>query len=286
MHKRINLGPILIAPGFIFIFMFLIFPIFFALGLSLFKTNYLQIQGFNGLKNFISVLSRKEAVNSIGRGLFMSTASAFITMFSGFWLAYWVDSRSGLYALSLQLIGLVPWVISMVVGTLLWRWIFAGDLGLLNHVLRSFGLNTVDVLCASTSAMASLIFVVSWRTVGYSMVMLLAGMKTVPIELIEASMVDGAGTGRRIAYVILPLIKTPLLVSGITVLMSNINNVTVPMVLTGGGPVNSTNVVALELYRMGFVNNLYGPASALATILIIINIIMIAAYLRIVKWQL
>lgn len=286
MRKRINLGPILIAPGFVFIFMFLIFPIFFALGLSMYKTSFLQIQGFNGLKNFISVLSRQETVNSIGRGLFMSISSAFVTMFIGFWLAYWVDARSGLYALSLQLIGLVPWVISMVVGALLWKWIFAGDLGLLNHFLRSFGLPTVNALGSKVSSMASLIFVVSWRTIGYSMVMLLAGMKTVPKELIEASMVDGAGTGRRIAHVILPLIKTPLLVSGITVLMSNVNNVTVPMVLTGGGPVNSTNVVALELYRMGFVNNMYGGASALATILIIINVIMIAGYLRVVKWKL
>ena len=285
MRKRVNLGPILIAPGFIFIFMFLIFPIFFALGLSLFKTNYLQIQEFTGFANFVRVLGRQVTVNSIGLGIFMSVVSAAITMFIGFWLAYWVDSRSGMYAMTLQLIGLVPWVMSMVVGALLWKWIFAGDLGLLNFVLRGMGLPTINALGTRVSAMASLIFVVSWRTIGYSMVMLLAGMKTVPQELIEASMVDGAGMIRRIVHVILPLIKTPLLVSGITVLMSNVNNVTVPMVLTGGGPVNSTNVVALELYRMGFVNSQYGMASALATIVIIINVFLIAGYLKVVKWQ-
>lgn len=285
MRKRVNLGPILIAPGFIFIFMFLIFPIFFALGLSLFKTNYLQIQGFAGFENFFKVLNREVTVNSIWLGLFMSLVSAGLTMFIGFWLAYWVDSRSGIYALALQLIGLIPWVMSMVVGSLLWKWIFAGDLGLLNYLFRSLGLPTVNALGSKTSAMISLIFVVSWRTVGYSMVMLLAGMKTVPKELIEASMVDGAGVTRRIIHVILPLIKTPLLVSGITVLMSNVNNVTVPMILTGGGPVNATNVVALELYRMGFVNSQYGMASALATIVIIINVFLIAGYLRVVKWR-
>ena len=117
------------------------------------------------------------------------------------------------------------------------------------------------------------------------MVMLLAGMKTVPKELEEAAMVDGASLLQRIVHIVLPLIKTPLLVSGITVLMSNVNNVTVPMVLTGGGPVNSTNVVALALYRMGFVNNQYGMASALATIVIIINVVLIAGYIRVVKWK-
>lgn len=285
MRKKFNLGPLLIAPGFIFIFMFLIFPIFFALGLSFFKTNYLQIQGFAGFSNFITVLTRQETMLSIWRGLVMSIVAAAFTMLIGFCLAYWVDSRSGVFAMSLQLVGLIPWVMSMVVGALLWKWMFAGDLGLLSHITRFFGLPAIDPLRKKMSAMGSLIFVVSWRTVGYSMVMLLAGLKTVPKELLEAAEVDGAGMVLRIRHIILPLIKTPLLVSGITILMSNINNVTVPMVLTGGGPVNATNVVALELYRMGFVNNMYGPASALATIVILINIILIAGYLKVVKWQ-
>jgi ABC-type sugar transport system permease subunit len=284
VRKRINLGPILIAPGFIFIFMFLIFPIFFALGMSFFKTNFLEFVGFAGFENFIRILTHTETMNSIGRGIMMSLAAA-ITMFIGFWVAYWVDSRSGFFAVLLQLIGLVPWVLSMVVGALLWKWIFAGDLGLLNTLFRALGLPTVNPLGSRISAMISLIFVVSWRTIGYSMVMLLAGMKTVPRELEEAAMVDGASMFQRIIHITLPLIKTPLLVSGITVLMSNVNNVTVPMVLTGGGPVNSTNVVALELYRMGFVNNQYGMASALATIVIIINVVLIAGYLRVVKWK-
>jgi ABC-type sugar transport system permease subunit len=286
MRRNINLGPLLIAPGFIFIFMFLIFPIFFGLGLSLFRLSYLQIKGFYGLRNFVTVMSRPESVNSIGRGLFMSLASAVATMVAGFVLAYWVNSRSGGFAYALQIVGLVPWVLSMVVGALLWKWMFAGDLGLLTYAGSFVGMKTIEPLQYKGSAMAALIFVVAWRTVGYSMVMLLAGLKTVPDELIEAANVDGAGPWRRIRSVILPLLKTPLLVSGITVSLSNINNVTVPLVLTGGGPVDSTNVVALELYRMGFVYNQYGGASALATIVLAINVILIAAYLRAVKWTL
>lgn len=253
--------------------------------MSFFKTNFLQFVGFAGFDNFIRVISHTETMNSIGRGLMMSLFAAAFTMFVGFWVAYWVDSRSGFFAVLLQLIGLVPWVLSMVVGALLWKWIFAGDLGLLNTLFRALGLPTINPLGSKISAMNSLIFVVSWRTVGYSMVMLLAGMKTVPKELEEAAMVDGASLLQRIVHIVLPLIKTPLLVSGITVLMSNVNNVTVPMVLTGGGPVNSTNVVALALYRMGFVNNQYGMASALATIVIIINVVLIAGYIRVVKWK-
>ena len=255
-------------------------------GLGLFRLNFLRIERFSGLANYIAVLSRAETVNSIGRGLYMSLVAVALTMVVGFWLAYWVNSRSGGFAYSIQIVGLIPWVLSMVVSSLLWKWVFTGDLGLLNYVGSLVGMRAIEPLRDRAGAMGSLIFVVAWRTVGYSMVMLLAGLKTVPKELIEAASVDGAGQLRRIWHVILPLIKTPLLVSGITVMLSNINNDTVPMGLTGGGPVNATNVVALELYRMGFVYNQYGSASALATIVILLNVILIFVYLRVVKWTL
>jgi ABC-type sugar transport system permease subunit len=125
MRKKLNLGPVMIAPGFLFIFMFLIFPIFFALGLGFFRMDFLRIKNFSGLANYVAVLSRTETVNSIGRGMFMSLVSVSITMVIGFLLAYWVNSRSGGFAYAIQIVGLVPWVLSMVVASLLWRWVFA-----------------------------------------------------------------------------------------------------------------------------------------------------------------
>jgi len=284
-RKRINLGPILITPGFIFIFMFLIFPVAYGLTMSMFRMSFLTIQSFAGFQNFHRIFARQETVDAIFRGLYISLISVSITMVIGFVLAYWIDSRSGGYAYMLQIVGLIPWVLSMVVGALLWKWIFAGELGLINYVRSLIGLPTTEPLMGKFSAKAVLVFVISWRTIGYSMVMLLAGLKMVPTELIEVASVDGAGTLLRIRHIILPLIKTPLLISGITVTLSNINNVTVPMVLTGGGPVNATNVVSLELYRMAFAYSQYDMASALAMVVLLINIIMIAIYMRAVKWH-
>ena len=117
------------------------------------------------------------------------------------------------------------------------------------------------------------------------MVMILAGLKTVPLEMIEASRVDGANLFQRLLYVIIPMIKTPVLVALIVVTLSNMNNVTVPMVLTGGGPANATNVASLELYRMGFLYNDFGGASALAVTMFGLNVILILLYIRMVKWN-
>ena len=133
--------------------------------------------------------------------------------------------------------------------------------------------------------MATLIFAVAWRTIGYSMIMILAGLKTVPVELLEASRVDGAGAIQQVFFIQLPMIKTPLLLSTIVVTLSNMNNVTVPMVLTGGGPAKATNVISLELYRMGFTYYNFGEASTLAFIVLCLNVLLIYSYIRMVKWH-
>jgi multiple sugar transport system permease protein len=173
----------------------------------------------------------------------------------------------------------------MVVGALLWKWIFASELGLYNYVRDLLGLAKVQPLDRAGSALSSLVFVMAWRTIGYSMVMLLAGLKMVPKALIESSKIDGANALQRVFYIIIPTIRTPLLIATIVVTLSNMNNVTVPMVLTGGGPGNATNVVSLELYRTGFLYSDYGAASALFLVVFVLNVILIYLYMRMVKWD-
>ncbi len=117
------------------------------------------------------------------------------------------------------------------------------------------------------------------------MVMTLAGLKSVPYDLIEAAKVDGANGWKVLTKIRLPLIKTPLLISAIVLTMSNFNNNTVPMVLTTGGPSNATNVITLYLYKLSFSYYRFGTASALSTVLFVINAIMIVLYIRMVKYE-
>ncbi len=100
----------------------------------------------------------------------------------------------GAVAYLIQLIGLLPWVISMMVGTVLWRWILNGDTGLFNYFLRCLGIAPVAIFENKTASLVTLIVVMAWRTIGYSMVMILAGLKGVDKGLLEAARVDGANT--------------------------------------------------------------------------------------------
>jgi ABC-type sugar transport system permease subunit len=285
MARRSLLGPLLVLPSFVFIFLFLVFPIFYGAYFSVLDIRFLNSEGFVGLENFRYILSQSQVITAIGRSLFVSVTAAAITIVVGFFIASWVDSRSGGYSRTIQMVALVPWVTSMVVGALLWKWIFASELGLYNYFRDLIGLAKVQPLDRAGSALGSMIFVMAWRTIGYSMVMLLAGLKMVPIALIESSKIDGANAFQRVIYVIIPTIRTPLLIATIVVTLSNMNNVTVPMVLTGGGPANATNVVSLELYRTGFVYSDYGAASALFLIVFALNVLLIYLYMRMVKWN-
>lgn len=277
--------PLLVIPSIILIFMLLVFPFMYGLYFSLHRVDYLDVGDYVGLDNYVRLLGNSEVMRSVGRSFVLTFASLGTSMILGFFLALWVNKKTGLFAYVVQVVGLIPWVTSMVVGSLLWKWVFAGDLGLFNYLRGIAGLGGVDLLETPTSAMLSLIFVVSWRTIGYSMVMILAGLKSLPAEVFEACKVDGASKLQTLVHVTIPLLKTPLLVSAIVLTLSNLNNATVPMTLTGGGPARATNVVALELYRRAFIYCDFGTASALGTLFFLINLLLVTLYIKAVKWS-
>ncbi|MBN1547427.1 MAG: sugar ABC transporter permease [Syntrophaceae bacterium] len=283
--KKKNLGPLLVSPALVLIVMLLVFPVFFSFYFGLFKVEFLKIVRYTGLENFSKLLRNSEIIKGIVRSLILSLSAVAISILAGFILAYWINKRKGLGAYVIQLVGLIPWVTSMVISALIWKWIFNGELALFNYFRKLLGLKSVLPLENPASAMATLIFTVAWRTIGYSMIMILAGLKTVPIELLEAGKVDGASAIQQVFYIQLPMIKTPMLLSTIVVTLSNMNNVTVPMVLTGGGPAKATNVISLELYRMGFTYYNFGEASTLAFVVFGLNVLLVYSYIRMVKWH-
>lgn len=265
------------APAVVLILVVLIAPIFYAFYLSLYKADYLRITSFRGLSNYAKMLTDPKVIHSISTTFLVSAVALAISMGLGVILALWVDKKSGKFAYFIEIVGLVPWVTSMVVGGLLWKWIFDPDRGILNYLLRMISLPAVNIYQTAASAVWAVIGVMAWRTVGYAMVMVLAGLKGIPRDVLEAGNVDGANRLQIFLKIKVPLIKTPILISSIVLFMSNFNNVTIPLVLTGGGPGNATDVTSLELYRMAFSYYQFGEASALSLIVFALNTILTIA---------
>lgn len=282
---RDYLGLFLTLPGMFLIVMILVVPLFCTVYSSLFKLDHLQNGGFVGFKNYVTLFQDPGIWASFGITILVTLVSAGISMVLGLVFALWIDRRTGAVAYLIQLIGLLPWVISMMVGTVLWRWILNGDTGLFNYFLRCLGIAPVAIFENKTASLVTLIVVMAWRTIGYSMVMILAGLKGVDKGLLEAARVDGANTWQALMRIKLPLIKTPMLLSTIVLTMSNFNNNTVPLILTGGGPGTATNVISLELYRMGFTYYKFGLASALSVLVFLVNIVFVVLYVRMIKYD-
>ena len=282
--KKNYTGTMLVAPGLLLIFMILVVPIFFTIFISFHDYSYLNLGDFVGLDNY-DVLIDAQTINSLGRTIFISLLGVALSMFFGLSLALLVDKERGKFGYVIQLVALLTWITSMIVSSLIWRWILDNDAGLLNYGLRKIGLGTVNVFSNANFAIATLIFVMSWRTIGYAMIMILAGLKGISNDQIEAGKVDGANNFQILKNIKLPLIKTQMLIASIVILLSNFNNMTVPLTLTAGGPAGATTVVSLLLFRLGFLYFSYGRASALSFFILIITTIFIVAYMKLVKYD-
>lgn len=286
MKKSNKMFPyLLIAPSALVIIFVLIVPLGYSIYCSLWKCNYMKFTDFVGLDNFVKVLTNPTYLKAFGRTFYVSFISLAIALVLGVLFALWINKYSGVIAYAIQLLVLIPWVTSQVVGTLLWKWIFNEDLGVLNYLLHKMGLGTVKALSDPKSAVWALIFVMTWRIIGYAMVNILAGLKSIPKSVEEAAIIDGTGRLQLLRYIRLPMIKTPLLISTIILTLSNINNLTVPMSLTGGGPGTATSVITIPIYRLGFENYQFGTSSALSILLFAVTLLLSIIYVKAVKYE-
>lgn len=283
--KHKNLSGFYIAPAMAVLILCLILPLFYTIYCSLFKLDYLVNGGFVGMKNYVTLLTDRKVQDSLLLTLGITLISTLLSVLLGLAMAPWIDRKTGFFAYLIEMLGLVPWVISMVVAGLLWRWLFHGDLGLFNMILRMLGLNPVYVVQNKIPAIIALIFVMVWRLVGYAMIMILAGLKGLDGGLIEAAKVDGASPFQLLIYIKLPLIKSSVLLSTIVLTISNFTNNTVPKVLTGGGPSNATNVITLYQYNLGFQYYKFGTSAALSVLIMLITSLIIVLYIKVSNYR-
>jgi multiple sugar transport system permease protein len=172
----------------------------------------------------------------------------------------------GLY----RAIYVLPSVTRLVMVGGIWKWVDRNDGGLLNNVLTSIGLPGVDWLTSSTMVLPSLAIMATWKGVGYSMMILLAGLKSIPASLSEASAVDGATSAQTFWRVTLPLLKPVLFFVIVIETIGSFQVFDAIYVMTGGGPVRASYSLVYLLYDEGFKFQNFGYASAIGMVLFVI----------------
>ncbi|MBL8701793.1 MAG: sugar ABC transporter permease [Alphaproteobacteria bacterium] len=257
-------------------------PLLLAGYYSLYRVDYFELTRFRGLGNYATVLASPMVLQALGATVIFTVFALALTLGLGFALAlrFEADTRRSVV---MRAIVLVPYVISMLVGSLLLRWIYSRDGGLSTMALGLAGLPDFAILADPKAAMAALVSNAVWRDSAFAMILLLAGLKAIPLELHAAARVDGAGAWLRFRRITLPLLRVPILITLVRLMIHFVNVLTFALILTGGGPNNATQTMGLAMYRLGFIDFKLGEANALAVLVFVFNVALIACNLALFR---
>ena len=249
---------------------------------SLNNVRFFRIRNFVGLDNYLAVISSPLVLNSLSVTAVFAISALVLTFFVGFALALWLERDTSTSVL-MRVIVLVPYMISMLVGSMMLKWVFANESGLAPLLLAPFGVGDISILSEPKTAMAALVFNAMWRDGAFAMIMLLAALKSVPAQLFQAARVDGASTFYILRRITIPLLRIPIMITIVRLFIHFVNTLTYPLILTGGGPADATETIVLRMFRLGFQDHLLGQANALAILIFVANVIMVAMLLRLFR---
>lgn len=271
-----------LAPAMVAVAVFVLYPVVTVAVQSLFDINPTRHAGwrFVGLDNYVEAL-RDSQLWSVASNTLVWTVGSVILQLVVAMLAAVVLDRLGGNSWARALF-VVPWATPVVVGALAWKYLYLPDYGLINQLLGAVGLGSLERawLADPSTALWAVVLTNIWRGFPFLMVMIVAGMATVPVELYEAAQVDGATWWRSFRSITLPLLRPMLLASTLMALIWTFNNFSMIYVMTGGGPAGATDILTTFVYKAGFKSFDFGYASALSMVLFGVVAIGSAIYLR------
>ncbi len=254
---------------------------------SSFYYSFTDWNGFNpdydyvGFDNFTKIYTDKLFLNAaINTALWIVAAIVVPTVF-GLALALLIDS--GIPGRSVfKSIFYLPICLSAVVVGQIWVWIYQPDWGLLNTVVEAVSGERFNYawLAKPDSALWSVIVAWSWQQTGLSMVIFLAGLTTIPEELLEVCEIEGARTEQRIRLVVIPLLAPATVVVIALNVINSLKGFDILYTMTGGGPFNSSDTLAMHMYNESFKKYLMGYGSAISVVLFLIALTIIRLYFR------
>ncbi|MDZ4044701.1 MAG: sugar ABC transporter permease [Rhodoglobus sp.] len=228
-----------------------------------------QVFDFVGLRNFESIFANPDAVKAVINTVIIAFVTTILANVIGLALALALNSRIKSRNV-LRVFFFAPAVLTPVVTAFLFKYIFA-PLGPLNGLLDFVGLPMLkqDWLGDANWALVAIMVVIVWQQSGYAMVIYLAGLQGVPVELLEAGAVDGAGPIRRFWSITRPLLAPAITISVMLILIHGLKVFAEVWIMTGGGPGNATNSLSTLIYKNAFQFGLFGSSIAMALVLLV-----------------
>ena len=273
-----------VLPAIVVMLVVIAYPIYYTIDLSFFKTPpglQLRDKIWVGTDNYAQILTSEVFWKVTLNTVIWTLTSTLIAFVLGFGAALALHRDFAGRAI-LRAILIIPWVISAVAASYIWKWIYHSDFGVLGAVLVQFGFldrqpNFIDNV---NSVLPSLIVVNIWREFPFAMIMLMAGLQTVPEQLLRAAKVDGASAWQRFWHVTFPHLRGVSTVTILLLAVANFNSFIIPWIMTGGGPSNASHIWITHIYELAFGRQRWGVAAAYSVLLFIILMVLGYFYVR------
>ncbi|MEX0853543.1 MAG: sugar ABC transporter permease [Bauldia sp.] len=273
-----------VLPALVVMLVVIAYPVYYTIELSFFKTPAnLQIRDkiFVGLDNYGTILTSASFRDVTINTLIWTISSTLFAFLLGLFAALALH-REFVGRGILRAIFLIPWVVSAVAASYVWKWLYHSDFGVIGALAVQLGLsdkpiNFVDNLY---TVLPSLIVVNIWKEFSFAMIMLMAGLQTVPEQLLRAAQVDGANTWQRFLHVTFPHLKGISMVTVLLLMVANFNSFIIPWIMTGGGPAGASDIWITQIYQLAFGRQRWGVASAYAVILFIVMMALGYLYVK------
>jgi len=272
-----------LAPSFLFVAAFSLYPILDSFRLSLYRmilTLPWLGQKFVGLENYQDLLTDPVALQSLMTSITFVAVTTPLEVLLGLGMAL-VLNESFRGRGWLRAVVLVPWAIPTVVASQMWRFLFNDRYGLFNYVL--FGAATDRYwapLAEPGLALAAIMAADVWKTSSFAALIILAGLQGIPRELYEAASIDGASAWRKFRHITLPLVKPALLLALLFRTIDALKVFDLVFVMTQGGPADTTNVLQFYGYKKSFAEGMIGYGSAIAVAVFLLSLILSLFYIR------
>ncbi|WP_243118352.1 carbohydrate ABC transporter permease [Actinomyces wuliandei] len=279
--QRTLLIWLFLAPTLIGLGLFTFLPILASVLLAFFSWDIITPPQFVGLGNFADIASdptiRVSFLNTIG---FVAVAVA-LQLAIALALAVLVNTRMPSVLRSFfRSVLFFPLVLSAASVSIIMSYLFNENFGLVNHLLNLFGIGNVPWLTSTHGAMVVVILVYVWQNFGFSFLLFLGGLSSIPKEVYEAAQVDGATGWRQFWRITFPLVSPTTLVASVMAIIAALQIFDQPYVLTRGGPGDSTRTAVMVIYESAFRQLEFGRASAIGVVLTAVIMLVTALQFR------
>jgi multiple sugar transport system permease protein len=281
VHQRKVIPYLFITPTMLIFLTFVLVPIAYAAYMSLFDWNGISEAQFAGLQNYTDLFGDPVFWVSLRNTLVYALGVVPLSMLLGLLAALGLNRTHLPGRALLRTIYFLPFVISAVATATVAVWIFGDTFGVINKILDALGLEKVRWLSNRDTALLTVIIATVWVRIGFCMLIYLAGLQSIPSDLLEAAAIDGASTRQRFFAITLPLLRPTTFLLLILNVIFSFEVFDLVFVMTTGGPGYATTVLTVYIYNTAFQTQSFGYASAIG--MLFMAIIMT---ITLVQWRL